>query len=460
MTRTFSLFQPHVIERDAAYRHFIEGGGTARGTPFQETGKGGASMKTSFGSFSGSLFMAILTALSAGTAWAADLEMKGNVSVAGSVTAGSFSGNGAGLATIPGSALPSASIATSQIADSAVTADKLASGSVTPSKVSCYYRIAIVATSGGDYTNPETAMTSYTDWCPSPAGLNPCLMKILPGVYTVTSPVQMQQFIDIEGSGENATIIQGSIASSSTGTVIGANNAEIRFLTVKNTGSGSDSSAIYNNSASPKITNVSAIASGGSGVHNNSSSPVMTNVTASASGGTVNRGVFNSGSSSPVMMNVAASALGGNQSTGVSNSSSSPVMTNVRASASDGFFNVGVHNFNSSSPVMMNVTATGSGGNDSRGISNSSSSPLMTNVTACGSGGTDYNYGMYNVTSGLVKINHSIIRGNTRTIHNGSGVTTLIGNTQLDGGDVLNEGTMTCAETYDGNYVSLSIACN
>ena len=113
----------------------------------------------------------------------------------------------------------------------------------------------------------------------------------MPGYYDIgTSSVQMQPYVDVEGSGENTTIITGHIDSNASGVVQGANNAEIRFLTVQNTGGGSCAIAIYNTSASPKITNVTASASGGTGSHNRGvyndfSSPTMTNVVASASGG-------------------------------------------------------------------------------------------------------------------------------------------------------------------------------
>ena len=121
---------------------------------------------------------------------------------------------------------------------------------------------------------------------------NPYLIKLGPGIYDIgTSSLQMKQYVDMEGSGENTTIITGHIDSYTSGVVQGASNAEIRFLTVRNTGGGSYAIAIYNTSASPKITNVTASASGGRcnnyGVYNNSSSPTMTNVTASASGGRI-----------------------------------------------------------------------------------------------------------------------------------------------------------------------------
>ena len=194
---------------------------------------------------------------------------------------------------------------------------------------------------------------------------NPYLIKVGPGVYDLgAGSLQMKEYVDIEGSGEKTTKITGVANNFSypptNGTINGASNAELRFLTVENTGVGYLKAALLNSSASPSILHVTANASGGS----------------------------------------------------------------------EGNF----------------------------GVYNSSSSPVMTNVTASGSGGT-YCYGVYNASSGTVKINHSVIKGTNNTMYNESGVTTRVANTQLDGGYVANFGTLTCVGAYDGNYVGLNTNC-
>jgi hypothetical protein len=72
----------------------------------------------------------------------------------------------------------------------------------------------------------------------------------------------MQPYIDIEGTGENTTIITGNVDSATAGVVNGASNAEIRFITIKNTGGGTYAMAAYNSGGSIKITNATATASG------------------------------------------------------------------------------------------------------------------------------------------------------------------------------------------------------
>ena len=344
--------------------------------------------------------------------------------------------------------------------------------------------VVIVAKSGGDFTTITAALDSIT----TASDTNRFLIYVAPGVYN--ERVTMKQYVDIEGAGELTTrITQAGSASITTGTVLGANNAELRFLTVKNTGGNNFAAAIYNTTASPYLTHVTASASGGTsnnfGVfNNNSSSPVMTEVTATASGATnTNCGVFNY-SSSPTMTDVTASASGGTNNHAVYNeSSSSPTMTDVTATAWGGTYNYGVYNESSSSPIMTNVTASGSGGtNNNIGVYNLSSSPSMTNITASAWGGED-SFGVYNLSSSptinnsiisaqngdtnrgiyntassgahTVRVNNSQISGSTNSILNDTEFTTRVGASQLSGGAVIaGGGTVSCIGVYDENYAS------
>ncbi len=346
----------------------------------------------------------------------------------------------------------------------------LASDAVTAPKIAFYGKLAIVSKNGqdvpGDYSNPAIAMSNYADWCGAPSPINPCLVKIMPGVYDVgSSSVIMQPFIDVEGSGEKTTKIAGAIDGTSlppnAGIVKGASNTELRFLTVENTYTGV-ATAIVNSGASTSILHVTATALAGTfgyaGI-NNLSSPAMTNVTATASGTISGCGVYNN-SSSAIMTNVTATASAGSGSSyGVFNiNSSSPTMVNVTARASGATnTNSGIYVGNSSSPIMTTVTAAASGGTGNNyGLYNDSSSPTMTNVNVSAVGGSA-SFGVFN-TNGTVKISHSIIRGATNTIFNASG-STLVGSSQLDGGAVSNAGTLSCAGLYDENFFFLGNRC-
>jgi hypothetical protein len=249
-----------------------------------------------------------------------------------------------------------------------------------------YANVVIVAKYGGDYTDPWAAMEAYEGWCDLPSATNPCLLKIMPGVYDIgTFSVWMQNYIDIEGSGELVTKILGHIDSASSGVVHGA-AAELRFLTIENTGGGSHATAIYNDRSASYPT----------------SNPRITHVTAYAHDGTdYSTAIYNTNNSNPVMTNVTATASGGTECYGVFNQSSSGSMTNVTAKADSGTTNYGVRNQNITSSMppmtMTNVTATASGGTeDNFGVANDTAKTTMTNVTALATLGTKGNTGIVN----------------------------------------------------------------
>jgi hypothetical protein len=343
---------------------------------------------------------------------AVDLQMNGDVAVSGTLSAGSISGSGAGLTSIPGTAITNTSITVNQLADSAVTVGKLADAAVTSAKIAFFNNVAIVAPSGGDFTNPALAMSNYSAWCGTPSPTNPCLLKIMPGVYNVgTTTVQMQPYIDIEGSGESTTMIQGNVDNVAQGILNGASNMEMRFLTVKNNGGGTYAYAIYNsNAASVKITNV----------------------TATASGGTWNYGI-SSNSSSPILLNVTATASGGSGSYGVVNGGSSATLINVKAIAG----NIGVYN-SGSSAMMQNVIAKGAGG---PGLN-------ICGVNNYGGGST------YSVT-----ITNSVISGDIYAISSQDNFNTRVSNTELTGIMLYNAVPIKCAGVFNSNYTFYANTC-
>ncbi|MBL0225717.1 MAG: tail fiber domain-containing protein [Geobacteraceae bacterium] len=315
-------------------------------------------------------------------------------------------------------------VGTQKIADSSITTAKIASGAVTDAQISGvisaakldlsgvqkkYAKVAVVAQSGGDYTSPVTAMSAVNIWCaPAPSVNNPCLLKIMPGVYNLAGgTLVMQEYVDIEGSGELATTITSALAGSSNGTVNGASNAEIRSLTIRNTGTGGASTHVvgmHNAAASTRMTNLTVSASGGTfgyGVDNRSgSASIMTNVTVTSSGTQTTYGVLNE-NSSPIMNNVISNVSGGSGGNyAIYNSASSPSLYELTATATGGNESYGVYNL-SSSPVMNHVSASASGGlSNNYGVLNiTNSSPAMTNVTSSSSGAGAINYGVYNISS-------------------------------------------------------------
>jgi hypothetical protein len=279
-------------------------------------------------------------------------------------------------------------------------------------------RVAIVAPSGGNFTNPATAMTNLSSWCPSRSETNPCLLKIMPGVYNIGSTiVTMQPYVDIEGSGENVTKITGNITHnlSYNGVVIGASFSEIRFLTIENTNAtGEYAAAIFNPSSSPKITNVTAVSS--------------------STGTTHNYAIINY-FGSPILMNVKA----------------------VGANASQ--FNRAIHSDFGASPSMTNVVAQAFGGNYADAIRNQNSHAYIKNVTAVAYSASIGNYALSNGPGSYsVEVVDSVLNGTTKAIINESGVTTYVAHTQVAGG-VNNSGVLKCIGSYTGSYSPLNATC-
>lgn len=451
---------------------------------------------------------------------AADNILSGNIKEADGTT-GQDTNSGSGVKTahiqnlaVTGAKIANSTILTGNIADSQITGNLLATGAVTDSKISgtisvtklpvgtsagtvaagdhnhdALYqkkvgKVAVVAQSGGDYTSPVSAMSNIAQWCGTPSSSNPCLLKIMPGIYDIgTGTVQMMSWVDIEGSGRNVTeITSASGYSTSNGTVNGASNSELRSLTVRNSGT-----AVVNTSASPRLTDLSVIAVGGSsdpviGIQNSYSSPTMRDVVVVASGGQV-FGIINA-QSSPVMKDVevtATSSGGGWNCTAITNSDySSPIMEDITVTSSGGTNTTGLYNRYYSSVVMKRSTigasgvsmSTGiaveastialadvqsiaSGGDDARGIDNTSGAVVtLTNVTAIGRDGTSNNFGM---TGGSGVVDRSTLEGASNSITTGASETFQVGASKLVG--VAGSGVFTCVLSYNGNYSALGTSC-
>lgn len=270
--------------------------------------------------------------------------------------------------------------------------------------------IVTVAKSGGDFTDPVAAVDSITN----ASSTNPYLIVIGPGVYTLTETLVMQEYVNIAGSGQEVTKLTGAISTGNSDTsstlVSGASNAALTDLTVENTGDNLYTYAIYNDSASPRLERLTAIASG-------------------SGASTSNYAVKNSGAS--------------------------PKMIDVTATSSGGAITGGVLNVVSSAPTMINIAATGSGGTQSNfGVYNATSAPTMTNVTAIGQGGST-SYGVYNVFSATEPstpfIEHSSLKGDTKGMQFGGSSGTLIVFTRIKGGIDADPdaGVKNCRQVYD-----------
>ncbi len=242
-----------------------------------------------------------------------------------------------------------------------------------------YANVVVVAESGGDFTSIQAALDSITD-----NSINQrYLVWVAPGTYI--GQVTMKPYVDIEGAGIGVTTIEylSSAPTEDTGSVIGANNAELRHISVTggNSVAGAFGVAMYNNNVSPRLKDVDfrvTVLSGTNGyavLNRNGASPLMEDVTAVVAGtGSIQIGIYN-------------------------DDNSSPTMNRVTADVYLGWDNRGVYNRNNSNPIMIDVTAitdqaTNASGN--RAIYNNGSAPLLQNVTAVARNAATLNTAVYN----------------------------------------------------------------
>jgi hypothetical protein len=143
-------------------------------------------------------------------------------------------------------------------------------------------RTVLVSPVPGNPVASGTALRTALSGISSPSSTNPWLLKIEPGIYDIgTTSLPMRSWVDIEGSGMGVTTIRGNVdaAPAFDGTINGADNAELRLLTVQATGTGASSAAIAisNVSASPRLYRVKTATSAGTpwGVRAFSSAPII-----------------------------------------------------------------------------------------------------------------------------------------------------------------------------------------
>lgn len=192
-------------------------------------------------------------------------------------------------------------------------------------------RVVWVAESGGDFTNVQSALDSITDASPT----NPYLVRIGPGTYP--GRVTMKDWVDIEGSGPNQTTLTsegGTVplhdgGDSATVRAAGDLHAELRDLTVANTGADGNTWG------------------GGIHVQNTGTALTLTNLNVTAANATFTVGIYHRNAEAPVSDVTIDTPF-----VGMWINSSSPTVSDVAITA--GVF--GVANFGFSAPTLVRAT--------------------------------------------------------------------------------------------------------
>ncbi len=194
-----------------------------------------------------------------------------------------------------------------------------------PAVAQSYVRTVVVSPVPGDSLASGQALLAAVSAIPGPTSADPWLVKVEPGIYDLgESSLLLREWVDVEGS--RNTVIRGHGRDDIYGgTVVGANDSELREVTVETDGMGlvpavvgvflpnvgtrlhrvrvvsrngvEGSDAIFIRGGSPKLTEVEVVASGSafaSGiVIDEAGSPAIANSTIEVSGATsTNRGIL------------------------------------------------------------------------------------------------------------------------------------------------------------------------
>ena len=305
-----------------------------------------------------------------------------------------------------------------------------------------YGKIAVVAQTGGDYADPVSAMNALAAWCGVPSAANPCLLKVMPGVYDIASAtLALVPFVDMEGSGENVTRIKGSVNGSiGTGVLsVTGPNVEVRSIAVENNSQGGAGTiaVMVVGSGSARLMNVTAIAAGGGNAYGISSTMAGTlnlvNVNAScvAASWTCAGVSTYHGPSILNMVGGTAAGLQGNNAYGVifrGGGTTAHVLDGVTVTASNGYHNAGVFH----GPVSIK------------------------NSKITGSGGAGQNVGIQ--TGDETVLAHSEVAGVVALTSDGAALGTYkVAHSKVDG--ALGSSYYTCIGAYNAAYAPLDATC-
>lgn len=313
----------------------------------------------------------------------------------------------------------------------------------------------------GNHTASGTALLNALAGITNASATKRYVIKLEPGIYDLGSTMLTQKaYVDLEGSGQQATVIQGvgnNDDTLETAVIRGGSSAEIRDLQVKTVGSSSLPSIaiLVLNDADTRITNVTAVASGGYGnfaLRNRNATTVIEGSTLKAAGGSSSYGVSSKGPGATVAIKrsvieatgATSSSYGLSANAGGTYSEIRDVQIHV---APSGGYAYGIwlsENPASTDLRVTDSTITAEGGWASYGIYLNAFVKLLVEQSQIRALGTS-SYGVRSLQGGDALIDHSEIAGATSTV---DGFDVYIGATRLHGGAV-SSSTEACAGVYD-----------
>jgi hypothetical protein len=330
-----------------------------------------------------------------------------------------------------------------------------------------YQNMLVVAKAGGDFTTIQAALDSIT----TASNTNRYLVFVAPGIYNET--ITMKSWVDIEGAGETATKITASGTNDTLhGTVNGARDAELRFVTVE--ANVQDATpyavAIANNEVTGivRYTHVTANALGAltsAGIFNHNANIVAKDITMSVSG-SFSAQAIHSVNGTVQAQSIFVSITGGSDHNyGIYDDTTVSTLTNVNININSGSgTDIGYVGYGINSSIIKDsifgVASTGL----NYGIFNQAHVVKVFNSQFNVSNGTS-NIGVYNnvlagFSNGTIEVNSSSISSTNATAAGVDAATATnihIGATKLAGTNA--DTQVVCAGVYDENYAFSASTC-
>ena len=223
---------------------------------------------------------------------------------------------------------------------------------------------------------------------------NPYLIYVEPGVYE--EKIVMKPYVSIQGSGTEATIIRWKSDSmqGNSAAVTGASNASLSNLSIEAAPANADT------------PNVQPIA-----IYNNGASPILSDLDIRSTGGDTAIGISNRNASEPRISDT--QVLVGNQATavyGIHNAEeSNAIIDSVEVDARNAETTVGVFNLNSS-PKIRNSEVTAAGGDYTRGILNrDGATPIIKYSEILAFAGAKQNFGILGISYARLVLSESTV---------------------------------------------------
>jgi len=247
------------------------------------------------------------------------------------------------------------------------------------------FQRTIIVNSGGSPTANGTALLAALSGITTNSSSNPWLLKLEPGTHDIgSSTVTMKDYVDVEGSGRDATLItsaQPMNGSSALGavTVPSGVHCELRGLTVKNTFSTDQAIGVSISSSGFSLNQVNVVLPAGVsnsfGIYIAYVAPTLTQIgiQMSSSGGT-SQGVY-SAFASPVIKDLTVTiqdTSGVSFSAGFDLVGGNATLDGITATVSGAAANYGMYIYANASPLVtrsrFTVTAANNINSGAEGI--------------------------------------------------------------------------------------------